>query len=93
MIENPNLTGRWRNYLRDCGEVLTTVKPIVTSGRLTKVTGLVMEAVGLRLAVGSCCMVYLPNGQSVEAEVVGFSDDRLYLMRPTTCTDSRPARR
>ena len=80
MSDNPNLTGRWRNYLRDCAEVAATVKPVAVSGRLTKVTGLVMEAVGLRLAVGSCCSVCLPNGNSVEAEVVGFSEDRLFLM-------------
>ena len=73
-------TGRWRTYLRDCGDVAVTVNPVVVSGRLTKVTGLVMEAAGLRLAVGSCCIVSLPNGHSVEAEVVGFSDDRLFLM-------------
>jgi flagellum-specific ATP synthase len=39
-----------------------------------------MEAAGLRLAVGSCCTVQLPNHKSVEAEVVGFSDERLFLM-------------
>jgi len=73
-------TERWSGYLRDCAQVAATIGPLVVRGRLTKVTGLVMEAVGLRLAVGSCCMVSLPNGQSVEAEVVGFSEDRLYLM-------------
>ncbi len=78
--EAGTLTARWRTYLRDCAEVAATVKPVAVSGRLTKVTGLVMEAVGLRLAVGSCCTVCLPNGQSVEAEVVGFSEERLFLM-------------
>src|SRR5690606_16830090 len=80
MTEETSLTARWRAYLRDCAEVAATVKPVAVSGRLTKVTGLVMEAVGLRLAVGSCCMVQLPSGQNVEAEVVGFSEDRLFLM-------------
>ena len=75
-----DLTNHWRSYLRDCAEVAATVKPVNVTGRLTKVTGLVMEAVGLRLAVGSCCTVNLPNGNNVEAEVVGFSDDRLFLM-------------
>jgi len=76
----PALAARWQGYLRDCTEVASTVQPLAVSGRLTKVTGLVMEAAGLRLAVGSCCTVYLPNGNTVEAEVVGFSDDRLFLM-------------
>ncbi len=39
-----------------------------------------MEAVGLQLAVGSGCTVLMPNGNKVEAEVVGFHGDRLYLM-------------
>ncbi|MDY7575003.1 flagellar protein export ATPase FliI [Actimicrobium sp. CCI2.3] len=50
------------------------------SGRVTRVAGLVMEAVGLRLAVGSACTVPLPNGARIEAEVVGFDNDRLFLM-------------
>jgi flagellum-specific ATP synthase len=74
------LQAHWRSYLRDCGEVASTVNTLTVSGRLTKVTGLVMEAAGLRMAVGSCCTVWLPNGNSVEAEVVGFSDERLFLM-------------
>jgi flagellum-specific ATP synthase len=39
-----------------------------------------MECVGLRLAVGSACTVPLPNGGRVEAEVVGFEGERLFLM-------------
>jgi flagellum-specific ATP synthase len=68
------------NYLRDCREAVAAADPLVVSGRLTRVTGMVLEASGLRLAVGSCCTVLLPNGNSVEAEVVGFSEERLYLM-------------
>ena len=50
------------------------------SGYLTRVAGLVMEAVGLQLPVGSACVILLGNGHRVEAEVVGFSGDRLFLM-------------
>jgi flagellum-specific ATP synthase len=67
-------------FLRDCREAVAGADPLLVSGRLTRVTGMVLEASGLRLAVGSCCTVLLPNGNSVEAEVVGFSEERLYLM-------------
>jgi flagellum-specific ATP synthase len=40
----------------------------------------VMEAVGLRLPVGSQCQIHIPGGQSIEAEVAGFSGDRLFIM-------------
>jgi len=79
MATAPNST-RWRAYLRDCSAMLEIAEPMLVSGRVTRVTGLVMEAIGLRLAVGSACIVPLPNGSRVEAEVVGFENDKLYLM-------------
>ena len=39
-----------------------------------------MEAVGLKLPIGSACLVMQDGHARVEAEVVGFSGDRLYLM-------------
>ena len=69
-----------RKFVHDCSVVAGTAQPLAASGRLTRVTGLVMEAVGLRLAVGSSCSVVLPNGPAIDAEVVGFADDRIFLM-------------
>lgn len=69
----------WQDVLQANREVAMQSPPLTISGRLTKVTGLVMEAVGLRMAVGSTCLIQLPNSQ-VEAEVVGFSGEKLFLM-------------
>ncbi len=76
----PSRTERWQAYLRDCGELAAIAEPMQVSGRVTRVAGLVMEAVGLKLAVGSACTIPLPNGAKIEAEVVGFNDDKLFLM-------------
>src|SRR5471030_137075 len=76
---NPH-AGRWRAYLNDCSALVGFVEPMQVSGRVTRVTGLVMEAVGLKLAVGSACTIPLPSGARIEAEVVGFANDRLFLM-------------
>lgn len=73
-------TARWRSYLRDCDALVNFVEPMQVSGRVTRVAGLVMECVGLRLAVGSACTIPMANGIKVEAEVVGFDGDRLFLM-------------
>jgi flagellum-specific ATP synthase len=70
---------RWQEMLQANREVAAQTPPLMVSGRLTKVTGLVMEAVGLRMAVGSTCIIQLPNNH-VEAEVVGFSGEKLFLM-------------
>jgi flagellum-specific ATP synthase len=69
----------WQAYLQDNQELVTQSKLLLISGRLTKVTGLVMEAVGLKMAVGSTCVIELPNNR-VEAEVVGFSGEKIFLM-------------
>lgn len=71
---------QWSSFLRNCTQVINPANSFLLSGTVTKVTGLVMEAVGLRLAVGSSCTVFLANGQNVSAEVVGFSGERLFLM-------------
>lgn len=52
-------------------------------GRLLRMVGLTLEAQGLRTAVGSRCMVInadTHNAAEVEAEVMGFSGDKVFLM-------------
>lgn len=70
----------WQGYLQQAGQVVGHSQSLHLSGRITRVAGLVMEAVGLKLPVGSACLVPLPNGSSVQAEVVGFENERLFLM-------------
>jgi flagellum-specific ATP synthase len=50
------------------------------TGRLTRMVGLTLEAVGLRAPVGACCQIQLPTGATLDAEVVGFSDKTTFLM-------------
>ena len=49
-------------------------------GVLTRMIGLTLEAAGCQAAVGDRCDVLGSDGARIEAEVVGFSGDRLYLM-------------
>ncbi|QUM83969.1 MULTISPECIES: flagellar protein export ATPase FliI [unclassified Moritella] len=53
-------------------------KPTV-AGKLTRVVGLTLEAIGCRAAIGSLCSVETDNGL-MDAEVVGFDGDKLFLM-------------
>jgi len=77
--ENP-LIASWSQFLADSHAALAQTSSWSVSGKLTRVAGLVLEAVGIKAPVGSVCMISLPNGQTVDAEVVGFSGDRLLLM-------------
>ncbi|MDN0083447.1 flagellar protein export ATPase FliI [Crenobacter sp. SG2305] len=74
------LIERQRQYLADCAEVARRAPLWQASGRLTRVTGMVMEATGLKLPVGSACQVLLSEEQRVDAEVVGFAGDKVFLM-------------
>ncbi|WP_404399894.1 flagellar protein export ATPase FliI [Idiomarina seosinensis] len=53
--------------------------PVLVSGYLTRVVGLMFEAVGVRAPIGSSCLVESANGE-IEAEVVGFENNISYLM-------------
>lgn len=76
--DNPHIE-RWQNMLIQGHEYARDCQVLQPSGHLTKVTGLVMEAVGLQMPVGSTCEIHLPSC-NIEAEVVGFSGERLFLM-------------
>ncbi|WP_153099130.1 flagellar protein export ATPase FliI [Paraburkholderia hayleyella] len=83
--DNPH-TEAWLADLQTWRTRSALARPLRPCGRLTRAAGLVLEAIGLRLAVGSEVMIELPPGSlhaSAEAEVVGFAGERLFLM-PTT---------
>jgi flagellum-specific ATP synthase len=80
LIEASVHSERWQSYLKDCHEILNIVEPVEIAGRIIKLTGLVMEAAGIKLPIGSACYVPLSGGRRVEAEVVGFDGDKLLLM-------------
>ena len=61
------------------------------SGRLTRMVGLTLECVGCPMVVGDRCLILGQGDATVEAEVVGFEDDRVYLM-PGWCHCRLPAR-
>ncbi len=56
---------------------------LVVAGKLTRLVGLTMEAIGCEAVVGSRCLVENCKKGFFEAEVVGFSGDITYLM-PTS---------
>ncbi|AJR07788.1 flagellar protein export ATPase FliI [Photobacterium gaetbulicola] len=59
---------------------LDSVPVAKVTGRLVKVTGLMLEAVGCRLLTGQRCLVETGNGTKIEAQTVGFNRDVAYLM-------------
>ncbi|ART64444.1 flagellar protein export ATPase FliI [Kushneria marisflavi] len=75
------MLSQWKRTLETATRRVQKLPANRERGRLTRATGLVLEAVGLRLPLGCSCMVELADGQGeTEAEVVGFNGDKLFLM-------------
>ncbi|EOY3599383.1 flagellum-specific ATP synthase FliI [Enterobacter hormaechei] len=73
----------WLSVMDRVEEKLGELPRFRQYGKLTRATGLVMEAVGLKLPIGALCIVERQTGQAilpVECEVVGFNGQTLYLM-------------
>ena len=52
----------------------------VLEGKVTRMVGLTMEAVGCKVALGDRCSVQVREDRWVESEVVGFTGNLTYLM-------------
>lgn len=73
----------WLDAMERREQQLAGLPPFRQYGRLTRATGLVMEAVGLKLPIGTLCIVERDGSdgiQHVESEVVGFNGQILYLV-------------
>jgi len=70
----------WLEKLKPYSERLADVPELVVEGKLSRMVGLTLEAVGCRAAIGSRCRIETKNGRMIEAEVVGFADARIFLM-------------
>lgn len=82
-------SSQWSTKLLQATKQLKDLSLIRHYGRLVKASGLVLEAVGLKLPLGSNCYIERQcQGQidAVECEVVGFNAQTLYLM-PFESTD------
>jgi flagellum-specific ATP synthase len=69
-----------RESLARCVRQVERLPPPPVQGSLTRMVGLALEAVGCQASIGDSCDVMTSDGTSIEAEVVGFSGERLYLM-------------
>ena len=74
------LEGLLTLFTGNCHQVINSIDGMQFAGRVVKVTGLVIEAIGIHSPVGSTCIIPLDGGREIEAEVVGFDQKKLFLM-------------
>jgi len=89
MSEYNSLSARMRSYLP---RTQAQVEP-QAEGRITRSVGLTLEAVGLKVSVGSQCEVINSDNRRIEAEVVGFAGDKVFLMPIKRVEGLRPGAR
>ena len=75
-------SAQWQALLQTAGLRVQDSEPIDKSGRITKATGLILEATGLTVPLGAACKVQVSATLNhwAYAEVVGFEGQTIYLM-------------
>jgi flagellum-specific ATP synthase len=74
------LQQRLARRLRERAADFADPPAVQVEGKLTRMVGLTLEAIGLPAVIGSRCLVRQPGLADIEAEVVGFSGDFMSLM-------------
>jgi flagellum-specific ATP synthase len=70
------LSSRFEKYLDN----IDAAEDLSVKGRLTRVVGLKLEAVGFVAPLGTTCLIESNYREPIEAELVGFSGDTIFLM-------------
>ena len=87
------MTSRLAERLRQLQGAISDEPAPELSGRLTRMVGLTLECVGCPMVVGDRCLIQGDSATSVEAEVVGFEEDKVYLMPLTAIEGLKPGAR
>ncbi len=69
----------WEQRLGKCREQVADASTMIVEGRVKRVVGLTIEAVGIHAPIGARCQVHTEHSV-VESEVVGFAGSSTYLM-------------
>jgi len=70
----------WKTRLTKYIDRINQSQAVYVEGKLTRMVGLTMEAKGCQAPIGARCLIKDSDHDQVEAEVVGFGTDTLYLM-------------
>ena len=80
MIPERNRSRIWIDKLKPYAQKISETPGLIVEGKLSRMVGLTLEAVGCRAAIGSHCRIETNGGRSIHAEVVGFAGERVFLM-------------
>lgn len=79
--------------LKKLDDVSSASQLPVMEGKVTRIVGLTMEAVGCHVALGDRCSVHVKGDRWIESEAVGFTGNLTYLMPTETIDGISPGAR
>jgi len=85
-MSNNSIASKLSSYRKN----ITEQPNITTQGKIIRIVGLTVEAVGCNTPIGSRCLITPENEQPIEAEVVGFNNNTYYLIPLGEITGIRP---
>ncbi len=59
---------------------LPDIDPLKVYGRVVEITGIIIKATGVKASIGESCRIFSDRTIAIDAEVVGFRDDKVLLM-------------
>lgn len=92
MTESPQKIRANQNWARSLQSLRENVPAaeLQIEGKLIRMVGMTLEAVGCSAPVGARCKVITGADREIEAEVVGFANEKLYLMPVTSIQGVTP---
>ncbi len=80
--ESSKNAGKFHFLQSNLDEYCSNVRPpmLPVEGKLVQMTGLTLVAAGCKAAIGSRCRIETTSGTFIDAEVVGFTNEKLFLM-------------
>lgn len=69
-----------KNSLLHTASALAEHQAVEISGIITRIIGSKLEAIGINAPLGTACKIQISETQSINAEVIGFSNEVTYLM-------------
>lgn len=70
------LKRKFENLAHKCDEL----NPLRVDGKVSRITGLVIEATAKSGSVGDVCEIFISGRDSIKAEIVGFKNDKVQIM-------------
>ena len=70
----------YKDYLENIKKKVESIDPIKVYGKVTNITGILIEGIGPGVSIGTVCTIINQEGKEFKAEVVGFRGNKILLM-------------